>query len=378
MLDYQAVIISGEASITRIVLFIPVPKIAGESLVVNIFDKGRDNNIFERKVKTMKKIRPSKTFVVLVIAAFTAFFVVIGYHKYNRYTIDRKLTEGVLTNHRTTPHFRIYSNLDSQSVNYCEDFFEGFYGYFEKEYFRIGQKQPLKVYLFKDTGSFASYASTYRYAGPYGFYLGPRKNIIVANCDSGLGTTTHELVHHFIAVSFARRPAKWVEEGIAAFFEKFIGHFDGEGKLTISFGYFSNWRFPTTKRLIRFFNLNDIISSKEPDQCAARSLMLFLHKKGLFKSFVRKISVRTDDPTGSITLKEIYGKSIAEIEGEWKEWVRSQPIDENVNLVESAFVLTESEWNKWWEANKHRLYWDDSEQIYKVRNRTSNPAPEEE
>jgi hypothetical protein len=315
----------------------------------------------------VKKIRPSRTFIILVTIAFAVFFGVMIYHKYNRIRTEKNLLQQVLTNQRQTEHFHIYSNLDSDSLDYYEQFFEGFFGYFNRDYFEIGQKRPLKVYLFKDTDSYMPYAISVGCRSPYGFYIGPEENIIVVNRDSGLGTTTHELVHHFIATSLSRRPAKWVEEGIATFFEKFIGHLDNEGKLTISFGYFSNWRFPITKASVNSLNLREMIRAKNPDQCAARSLMLFLNKKGLFKNFVRQISTVKDDRDGSATLQKVYGKSIAEIEREWKDWIKAQPIDEDVLLVSSAFVLPAKQWEAWWQVNKDKLYWSEEEQIYRVK-----------
>ncbi len=315
----------------------------------------------------MKRIRPSRTFIFLVLIMFAVFFGVLTYHKYNRVRTDRKLTQQVLTNQRRTEHFYIHSNLDSASLDYYEHFLEGFFEYFNREYFEIRQKRPLKVYLFKDTHSYTPYAKSAGCNSPYGFYMGPRENIIVVNRDSGLGTTTHELVHHFIATSFVRHPAKWLNEGIATFFEKFIGHLDNKGKLTISFGYFSNWRFPITKASVNGLNLREIIKAKKPEQCAARSLMLYLHRKGLFKNFVKQISTTKNDRDGSATLQKVYGKSITEIELEWKEWIKSQPIDEDVLLVESAFVLPSGQWQAWWRVNKKRLYWSEQEQLYRVR-----------
>ena len=316
----------------------------------------------------MKQIKPSKTFLVMVSVVFALFFGLIIHRKYNRFVVDKNLTEQVLTNQRQTEHFYIYSDLDDDSLDYYEQFFEGFFAYFSDEYFKVGQKRPLKVYLFKNAYSYKPYAKSVRSNSPYGFYMGPKENIIVVNRDSGLGTATHELVHHFIATGFARRPTKWVNEGIATFFEKFIGHLDREGRLTISFGYFSNWRFPITKISINRFNLRELLLAKEPDQCAARSFMLFLRKKGLFRSFVKQVSARADDLTGSATLQKVYGKSIAEIEREWKDWIRAQPIDANVRLVEAAFVKTPSQWQVWWQVNRNRLYWSQEEQIYRVRN----------
>jgi len=292
-------------------------------------------------------------------------FLLVLYVDY-RYGLRRH--PEVLSNRRKTEHFHIYTDLDYESLNYYEHFLEGFFDYFGSRYFEIGQKRRLKVYLFKDTDSYRPYAESARkHYTPYGFYRGSWVNIIVVNRDSGLGTATHELVHHFIATSFTKKPPKWVDEGIATFFEKFIGHLDRKGKLTISVGYFSNWRFPITKSNAEGLRLRRLFAAAEPDQCAARALMLFLHKKGLLKSFVRQMSIQTDDPTGSVTLQKVYGKPISQIERDWKDWIRAQPIDANVELVQQAFVLTDQKWQAWWNANKTSLYWSEKEQLYRVK-----------
>ncbi|MHC4105385.1 MAG: hypothetical protein ACYSR9_10625 [Planctomycetota bacterium] len=311
----------------------------------------------------MRQIKPLRILFLFGIAV--VLFLVILYADY-MYGLRRH--PKALWNRRKTEHFHIYTNLGSASLDYYEHFFEGFFEYFDSGFVKIGQKRRLKVYLFKDTISYKPYAESVRAQyTPYGFYKGPWVNIIVVNRDSGLGTATHELVHHFIATSFAKEPPEWVNEGIATFFEKFIGHLDKEGKLTISVGYFSNWRFPITKKNTDRLSLSRLISAAEPDQCAARSLMLFLHKKGLFRKFVQQMSTQTNDLTGSITLQKVYGKSIGEIEQDWKDWIRSQPIDGNVKLVERAFVKTDEEWQRWWNANKARLYWREEDQIYRVK-----------
>ena len=274
----------------------------------------------------------------------------------------------VLSNQRKTQHFHIYTDLDSGSLDHYEQFFEGFVKYFEKDYFKIRQRRPLKIYLFKNEASYKPYAeSVHGSYTKYGFYMGLKRNLIVVNRASGLGTTTHELVHYFIDTSFVKHPPEWIDEGIATFFEKFIGHLDENGNLTISFGYFSNWRFPITKKDINKLNLKNLIKSSDPDQCAARSLMLFLHKKGLFSKCVKKWRIAKNDPTGVVTLEKIYGKSISKIEQDWKNWIRSQPIDENVKLVPWAFVKTNEDWRKWWQKNQNRLYWSEEEQIYRVK-----------
>ena len=311
----------------------------------------------------MRRIKPLRILFLLGIAVLL--FLLVAYADY-RYGFRRH--PKILSTQRKTEHFHIYTDLDSDSLDYYEHFLEGFFDYFNSQYFKIGQKRRLKVYLFKDAIGYQSYAqSVLKSYTPYGFYMGPWTNIIVVNRDSGLGTATHELVHHFIATSFASHTPEWVNEGIATFFEKFIGHLDKQGKLTISFGYFSNWRFPITKQNIGTISLSRLIASTNPDQCNARALMLFLHKKGRFKNFIRQMAEQTNDPTGSITLRKVYGKSISRIEQDWKDWIKSQPLDANVALVQRAFVLTDQQWQSWWKANKNTLYWSDDEQIYKVK-----------
>jgi len=322
----------------------------------------------------LKSYKPSPAFKVLVVLAFALFFLVVGVFEYRKISTDRELVEKILTNHRQALHFHIYSNLDKESIEHYVQFLEGFYYYINGEYFKIGQKKPLKVFLFKDLDSYKWYAEKVGANTTSGFYMGKRENIIVVNHESGLGTVTHELVHHFIATSFARRPAKWVNEGIATFFEKFIGHVDNEKRLHISFGYFSNWRFPLTKMSVKVLDLDKMIKSKQPDQCTARSFMLFLNKEGVFKDFVGQISIEKKDRDGSATLERVYGKPISEIEKEWKDWINHQPIDEDVMLVPAAFVLTEDEWYNWWRENQDRLYWSEEEQIYRVKNKKTHTS----
>jgi hypothetical protein len=286
------------------------------------------------------------------------------------YTYGLRKAPKSLTHQGRTEHFHIYTDCNEAVVDYYERFFEDFYDYFDKEYVEIGYGRPLKVYLFKDENSYAQYvASINGPRTPYGFYMGLWQNIVVVNVESGLGTATHMLMLHYIRTSFKKRPARWAEDGIAVFFEKFIGHFDESGKLDISFGYFSNWRFPTTKKLVKFFSLNDMVTAEQPDQSNAGALMLFLHKKSLFKEFVKQISAATDDPTSVKTLKKVYGRPLSEIEKDFKDWVNAQPIDENVNLVQYSFVLPDDQWQRWWEKNSSRLYWDETEQIYRIRKR---------
>jgi len=157
----------------------------------------------------------------------------------------------------------------------------------------------------------------------------------------------------------------WVTEGIAAFFEKFIGHIDANGRLHISFGYFSNWRFPITQAIIGRASLKDLFQTS--DQNLARSLMLFLHDKGDLQDFVREVHRGGKSSQPVKILERICGLTLPAIEREWMVWVSRQPIDETVNLVPEAMVLPQDEWSVWWQKNKDRLTWDEIHLRYRVR-----------
>lgn len=306
-------------------------------------------------------IRIAKLLGIIVLLVLSLLFI--------DYTYGLRKAPKSLPQTSKTKHFHIYTDInDAIIIDEYQRFFEGFYDYFSKEYVKNSQDRPLKVYLFSDVNNYEQYAISVRGPRtPYGFYMGPWENRIVVNHNSGLGTATHMLVRHYVRTSFKRRPAKWVEDGIAVFFEKFIGHFDEDGKLNISFGYFSNWRFPQTKKLVKFLSLDDMVSAKEPDRSNAGALMLFLHKKGLFREYVKQLGKATDDSNSVRTLEGIYGKPLSEIEKDLKVWINAQPIDGDVELVQQSFVLPSDKWEKWLKINSRRLYWSEAEQIFRVK-----------
>ena len=274
----------------------------------------------------------------------------------------------ILTTQLITKHFNIHTNLDYERLDYFEKFFEGFFEYVDGEVFKIKQPKRLEVFLFdnlKTYGPYARYLTGPDYT-PYGFYIYDL-NIIVVNADTGLGTTTHELAHHFIYCGFDILPVQWIHEGIATFFEEFIGYLDADGKLHITFGYFSNVRLPLTKENFERLRLQSLIAQGNYPQPLIRSFIMFLHKKGKFKEFARLVANSRDDPFGLGAIEKVCGKGLDEIEVEWKKWVYELPMDNDIFLVEESFVKTEAEWEKWWSQNEHRLYFDAEEEVYHVK-----------
>lgn len=273
-----------------------------------------------------------------------------------------------LSNHRASRHFDISTDMDQSMAESYILFMEEFRSYFENNYFKIKSTKRLEVYLFKDEQSYQPYArSVLGDYTPYGFYEGRRVNRIVINNMSGLGTVSHELVHYFIDAGFETDPPAWVDEGIATFFEKFIGYYDERNKLHLTVGYFSNWRFPKTKSSVKTLNLQKLLASPSPEQSQLRSFSLFLHKRGVFKECVRQWQKETR-PDGWIKVVETaYGKPIVQIGEEWKEWIESQAIDGDVLLVPFAFVKGYQQWQEWLEFYKDKVYWSENEGVYRAR-----------
>ncbi len=272
----------------------------------------------------------------------------------------------------TTKHFHVYTDLAPDPARFYATFFEEFTAYFQTHFFNFSQNDLLNVYLFRTSLRYEFYNRKYQgFHTPYGYYH-PKKNLVVVNLSSGLGTATHELVHHFIAQGFTQAACpEWIGEGLAMFFEKFIAHFDPDGRLVISVGYFSNWRFPQTKRMIDKVTFQDLVRYKHPSP--VRDFILFLHRKGLLKKFIEQLQARHNDPDGIRTLEAVSGQKIPALVEAWKAWVRAQPIDGNVRLIGQSFVKEHSDWLAWLRARSGRLVWDSTLEIYRVE---KSPAQE--
>lgn len=267
---------------------------------------------------------------------------------------------------RLTRHFAIYTDLKESDLDYYEAVFEGFFEFFEREYFAVPAKDLLTMYLFSDLGSYGRYVkATTSAPTSYGYYL-PDENLIVINLASGLGTATHELVHYFVRTAMPRQISALVNEGFAAFFEKFIGHLDEQDRLHLTVGYFSNWRFPVTKKNVDMLSLQSLMASANVDQCAARAFMLYLHREGKLKAFITAYHSAPNDVSGKDALERAMGLPLDRIEANWKQWIRATPLDANVFLVERAFILPHDQWAKWQATHRKTIRWNEQKKIYEA------------
>src|SRR5262249_38724660 len=156
---------------------------------------------------------------------------------------------------------------------------EGLCAWFEEHWFPVPRQQPLRVLLFDDPQRMRAWNKARGLEESMGRYVHPW-NLITVDTHTGIGTSYHELVHSFLHAACAHERPVFVEEGVASFFEKFLGYVDGQGHVQLTVGYFHPWRFAKTKAKHRSFDIARQwnIDREHFDDDVARSFMLFLHR----------------------------------------------------------------------------------------------------
>jgi hypothetical protein len=232
---------------------------------------------------------------------------------------------------RVEDYFFVASNDTSQSFLQYKATIVRVYRYLYEDYFQRKPEKPIRVYLFKDKGSYDSYCrSTYEKppSTPYGFYMS-RERKMVMNISTGTGTLAHELVHPLLAEDFPGVPS-WFNEGFASLFEQ-----SGErgGKMV----GFVNWRLPKLKQMLKIGRgaaLTDLMKTTteqfygEDDRgvnyATARYLCLYLQEHKLLIPFFQEFKkTAKEDPTGALAFERATGKKPAEFDPGWREWVLS-------------------------------------------------------
>lgn len=230
---------------------------------------------------------------------------------------------------RVEDYFFVASNDSVQKFIEYKQTITRVFRYLYEDYFTRKPERPIRVYLFRDKSSYDSYCrATYEKppSTPYGFYMS-RERKMVMNISTGTGTLAHELVHPLLSEDFPGVPS-WFNEGFASLFEQ-----SGErgGKMV----GFVNWRLPKLRQLLKInkgIPLADLMKTTteqfygEDDRgvhyAAARYFCLYLQEHAQLTPYFKEFkATASEDPTGAQALKKVTGKTPAELEPIWREWV---------------------------------------------------------
>jgi len=230
---------------------------------------------------------------------------------------------------RVEDYFFVASN-DSMSkfIEYQQTITRVF-RYLYEDYFTRKPERPIRVYLFRDKSSYDGYCrSTYEKppSTPYGFYMS-RERKMAMNISTGTGTLAHELVHPLLSEDFPAVPS-WFNEGFASLFEQ---SGERQGKMA----GFVNWRLPKLRQLLKINRgvpLADLMKTTteqfygEDDRgvhyATARYFCLYLQDHDLLIPFFKEFKASAaEDPTGARSLQKVTGKTPAELEPIWRDWV---------------------------------------------------------
>lgn len=174
--------------------------------------------------------------------------------------------------------------------------------------------------------SLADFKKIIRQPGVEGIYMHDNRVLIARRLGQVM---THEFTHAMHAgdvESVGQEHPIWIVEGLASLFE--AGQFEGD-KLVPK----DNFRLAflqyaaRTKRLIP---LDKLITQKQAQFVAnaniaygqASSLMLYLYEKDLLRNFYDTYKGTYDkDATGKFALEKVTGKTLAQVDKDWRDWM---------------------------------------------------------
>jgi len=195
-------------------------------------------------------------------------------------------------------------------------------------YFANKPKHYIYVCVAKDGESYARNLGGR--AGAAGFY-NPSTRILNLNLRTGTGTLVHEFTHALHYADMEARKQRhpiWIIEGFGTMFEQCTIRNDKPVGLV-------NWRLPIIQHAIRagkhwplpdfiknshrYFSQNSSIAYAE-----TRYIFFWLQEKGLLKKFYENYTkTYKEDKTGLKAFEKVVGKSAAEVEKEWRDFVLS-------------------------------------------------------
>lgn len=254
-------------------------------------------------------------------------------------TLEAAAADPGLDRELRTAHFAFnFRKADEPAVREIARFAEGFLDVVRRDFFEPTFDFPIKVLVLPTREAFHTYLrNDLKIADPpaFGIYLGQLKAFVTV-VSSGLGTFAHEIMHPLVERNLPQRPA-WADEGIPAFFEKFLGYWEGD-RLVLRFGYQNPWRIETLGGQIDRLDLRAILHRKTNDYSSSRNsdlrmVSVFLWRSDKLPRYVEL--VRRGDKRGRETyLEAAFDQPLKDIDPAWRSYLR----DARANRAEIARV----------------------------------------
>jgi hypothetical protein len=179
-----------------------------------------------------------------------------------------------------------------------------------------------------------------------GIYEHDKRRLIARDTGSSL---RHELVHalHYAHMDrLGQRHPLWVQEGLAALYESYA--LSSDGAIT----FLPNERHNIVKglalanRLTRWQELFTMPDDEFMDKASrlypqVRSIFEFLAEQGKLSCWYRALIEGYDqDPSGAEAVEACFDEPLAEVERQWREWVKSRPkVDIAIDAGDAALGI---------------------------------------
>ncbi|NEO85419.1 MAG: hypothetical protein F6J87_14400 [Spirulina sp. SIO3F2] len=260
------------------------------------------------------------------------------------------------------PGFQLYSDrpLPEQDVQ-IQRFLQEFRAAVGARFLNTGPAScSVDVYLLRNDANYAAILQTFHIKTPFGFFTTitgtPR---LFVREGSGLGTLTHEMMHHFVYCTFPQGLPTWVDEGIATLMEKFIA-IERNGQLAFSWGYRHHWRDPNIRKVLGTIDLATALQAGR-DQDLFNALFLMLYHQQRLAPLLNQLQINADK-TGFPTLMATLNLSMGEIQRQWQQWMQTDAF--NLPIVEQSFVAWANEtasvdryFREYWQWNSAQQMW---------------------
>ncbi|MGK7924330.1 MAG: hypothetical protein AB4290_03580 [Spirulina sp.] len=259
--------------------------------------------------------------------------------------------------------FKLYSDLPSPEQDAkIQRFLENFRTAIGARFLPTGPEScSVDVYLLRRESNYNAILRTFHTRTPFGFFTTvPGQPTLFVRDGSGLGTLTHEMMHHFLYCTFRGTLPTWVDEGIATLMEKFIA-IEFNGQLAFSWGYRSNWRDPAVRDVIMgMVNLRAALEAGR-DQSLFNALFLMLYHQNRLKPLLTQFPTQSDE-TGIPTLMATLNLSMLEIQQQLQKWMQTEAL--NLPMLELSFVAWANETKTVDQYLRQNWQWNPEKQMW--------------